>query len=225
MVAGRGEVISDLLGREAIFFDFDGVIVDSHNVKTSAFASLYADDYPHIVNDVIAYHNANGGISRYRKFEYFERVLLGREPTRERLARLADRFADAVVEAVIASPEVEGAEDALRALAHQRTPAYVASGTPEDELKRIVAQRGLGGYFRVVRGSPAEKATILAEVSATHAHNISRCLMVGDAMTDYQAAAAVGMPFLGVVQRGAQSPFPLGTDIIRSFRAPSEAVA
>ncbi|MCR6644454.1 MAG: HAD-IA family hydrolase [Terricaulis sp.] len=211
--------------REAVFFDFDGVIVDSFHVKTRAFAALYADDYPEIVEDVIAYHNANGGVSRHRKFEYFEGVLLGRAPTPQRLDDLAGRFAEAVVEAVIASPEIEGAERLLADLQAQGTPCYVASGTPEEELKMIVARRRLAPYFRAVRGAPAEKAEILAEFIAAHGHDPARCLMVGDALTDYRAAALVGVPFLGVASCAEAAPFPPGVSIVSRFGAPREALA
>jgi phosphoglycolate phosphatase-like HAD superfamily hydrolase len=209
---------------EAVFFDFDGVIVDSHDVKTRAFAALYADEHPGIVEAVMAYHDAYGGMSRYKKFDYFERILLDREPTRERIAELGDRFAGAVVEAVVASPEIPGAGALLHALSQRATPSYVASGTPEEELKQIVTRRGLERYFRAVRGSPAEKAEILGDLSARHAHDVSRCLMVGDAMTDYVAAQAVGMPFLGVVKQGHASPFPQGTTFAATLHVFQEAL-
>lgn len=212
------------LNADAVFFDFDGVIADSHHVKTHAFAALYADEHPHIVSDVIAYHEANGGISRYRKFEHYERQLLGRDPTPERMTVLSDRFATAVVDAVVASPEVPGAGALLQALKARATPCHVASGTPEEELKEIVARRKLADYFHAVRGSPAEKPDILACVSKERGHDVARCVMIGDAMSDYKAARAVGMPFVGVVQRGAISPFPEGTAVVANFWALSEEI-
>ncbi len=210
--------------RQAVFFDFDGVIVDSHHVKTRAFAALYADDHPEIVEQVIAYHNAHGGVSRHRKFEYFETALLGRTPAPERLAYLAERFAEAVVEEVVASPEIEGAEALLQALALRRIPCVVASGTPEDELRMIVERRGLLRYFHDVRGAPAEKADILAESIEAMGLDARACLMIGDAMTDYHAAMNTNVPFLGVVAAGAASPFPAGVRTIESFAAISGAM-
>lgn len=208
-------------GRQAIFFDFDGVIVDSFHVKTRAFAALYADDHPEIVDDVVAYHNAHGGVSRHKKFEYFEGVLLGRTPTQQRLAELADRFAKAVVEQVIASAEIAGAERQLRLLANARTPCFVVSGTPEDELRVIVERRKLSPYFRSVHGAPAEKADILADLIAAHGFDQSRCLMVGDAMTDYRAAMLAGVPFLGVAL--GVSPFPADATVVAGFERESVA--
>ena len=41
-----------------------------------------------------------------------------------------------------------------------------------------------------------------------------RVLFVGDTMTDYRAAAATGLPFLGRVPPGERSPFPEGTRLV-----------
>lgn len=210
-------MIAHFADRDAVFFDFDGVLVDSCEVKARAFAALYADDHPGIVADVLAYHQANMGVVRHKKFEYFERTLLSREPTPERLGHLCEKFEAAVVEAVIACPEISGAGQLLQDLNAARTPCYVASGTPEPELRTIVERRGLTRHFRAVRGAPAEKHEILTEETLTNGHDLSRCLMVGDAMTDYKAARAVGMPFLGVVPEGAASPFPADVLTLTSF--------
>lgn len=207
---------------EAVFFDFDGVILDSCEVKTRAFAALYAGDHPEIVDAVIAYHNANGGVSRYKKFEYYERVLLDREPTPERIAQLADSFAQAVVDEVLACPEIPGARDVLHLLNRRETPCYVVSGTPEEELRMIVRERGLARYFREVRGAPREKHDLLAELVAKYGHEAGRCLMIGDATTDFNAAKAVGMPFLGVVADASRSPFATDVTTIACFRSGME---
>ena len=52
---------------KAIIFDFDGVIVESINVKKEAFEKLYQKYGDEIVYKVIAHHMANGGMSRFEK--------------------------------------------------------------------------------------------------------------------------------------------------------------
>lgn len=212
-------------GLDAVFFDFDGVLVDSMAVKARAFARLYEEDAPQVVRQVTEYHAANGGMSRYKKFEHFERVLLGREPDEKRLTGLGERFASLVVEEVVASPEVEGAGALLCRLKKARIPCYVVSGTPESELRQIVLRRGLSGFFSQVRGSPTEKTQILAELMHAYCHRAECSLMVGDALGDYAAAQAVGMPFLGVVQRGELSPFPAHVPCTTSFLSALEPAA
>ena len=55
---------------QAIIFDFDGVIADSVNIKTVAFAEIYEPFGNHISELVVSHHLINGGMSRYEKFKY-----------------------------------------------------------------------------------------------------------------------------------------------------------
>ena len=51
----------------AVIFDFDGVIVESLDVKADAFRSLFAD-HPEHVDQIVRLHRENLGVSRYEKF-------------------------------------------------------------------------------------------------------------------------------------------------------------
>lgn len=211
---------------QAIFFDFDGVLADSVDVKTDAFAALYAEHGEDVVRRVVAFHLQHGGVSRFEKIRHYETVLLGRPAGEERVRALAGRFSDLVEQAVVRSPWIVGARDCLERL-HGRVPLYVVSGTPEDELRRIVAARGMADYFAGVYGSPRGKAEILAEILARHGYAPAACVMVGDAMTDHTAARTAGVPFVGVAPDGA-SPFPPGTTVLPdlcAFPVPARATA
>lgn len=202
---------------DALLFDFDGVIVESVDIKTTAFAMLYADHGPAVVARVKDYHAAHGGISRFEKFRYFETALLGRPPLDDaREQALGERFAALVVEAVLAAPPVAGIVAVLDR--HRgRVPMYVISGTPQDELCRIVSQRALGDYFAEVHGSPTDKATHIAGILARRGHARERTLMIGDALTDYDAARVNQTLFLGRVAPGVDNPFPPGTPVVPDF--------
>jgi len=208
----------DLEGIEALFFDFDGVLADSVDVKTQAFVALYENRSPDIVSAVVAYHMAHGGVSRMEKIRYYETELLGHAYDPNEVSRLCKLFADLVVEKVVASPEIPGAGEAL-IYWHKRLPLFVVSGTPEEELRTIITLRNMDDLFAGVYGSPRKKDEILQSIITEHALTTIRCLMVGDAMTDYDAAQATGIPFLGIVADGHPSPFPEGTEIRPDLRA------
>ena len=53
------------------FFDCDGVILNSNKVKSEAFALALEGESPELVRKFVQYHQKNGGISRFVKFEYF----------------------------------------------------------------------------------------------------------------------------------------------------------
>jgi phosphoglycolate phosphatase-like HAD superfamily hydrolase len=91
---------------------------------------------------------------------------------------------------------VPGAEAALAAHGALGMPAFVASGTPDDELRMIVSHRGLTGAFHEVHGAPREKPEIVRDLLARHHLAPDQVLFIGDGMSDYRAACEVGLEFL-----------------------------
>ena len=66
-----------------IFFDFDGVILDSVDCKTQAFEAMYAQHGQEIADQVKKHHLENGGVSRFEKFKHWHKKHLGIEITNE----------------------------------------------------------------------------------------------------------------------------------------------
>lgn len=204
---------SNVIPPQIIFFDFDGVLVESVEIKNCAFRKLYAEHGEGVVEKVLAHHAEHGGISRVEKIRHCHWAFLGINLTHQDLTALADRFADDVEELVTACPTVEGTMEMLAAVRKERR-LYIVSGTPEDELQRIVARRGMTAYFDGVFGSPRLKEEIVETVLAHHGVEPGDTLFVGDAMTDYRAARNKGVPFVGRVAASWSNPFPSGTAVI-----------
>lgn len=181
---------------DAIVFDFDGVLVESVNVKTQAFATLYDRYGSFVVEQVVAYHMRNGGLSRFEKFRHFHNKLLGLPLSNEEENRLAAEF-NALVEAeVVAASWVDGAEEFL-AEHYTTLPLFVASGTPEEELKRILKMRNMSHYFHAAFGSPAKKGDILRGILENGGYRPEKVLMIGDSLLDMEGAQEAGICFLG----------------------------
>jgi HAD superfamily hydrolase (TIGR01549 family) len=193
---------------EAIFFDFDGVILDSVNVKTEAFAAMFRKYGPEVEQAVVEYHLANGGVSRYRKFEYYYHHLLNQDISQEKMEQLDAEFSRLSLEGVLDAPFVGGALDTLEKVNSQGVPAFVVSGAPCMEVRHIVAKRELRRYFIEVHGFPRKKQDIMNDIALRFGYRMKDCLMVGDAAADYEAARMCGTQFLGIVREGAPSPFP-----------------
>jgi len=204
---------------QAIIFDFDGVLVESGDIKTQAFANLYQSYDKTIVNEVVRYHKLNGGLSRYKKFRYFQQYLLKKPPlTQNEEEELDKSFSKLVAEAVIASDPVAGANEFVRMEA-SRIPLFIASGTPETELNTIVTRRGLDPYFTEVRGSPKLKEILIAEILSAHDLTPESVLMIGDALIDYQSAQVNNVSFLGRVRIGDKNPFPKHVNTVSDLQA------
>lgn len=201
-----------------IVFDFDGVILESGPIKTRAFVELFSA-YPDSVNAIREYHLANVGVSRYRKFAYIYANLLHAPLRDEDSEMLGRRFEDLVFEQILQCPAVPGAVEALATLHAAGVPLFVASGTPEEELRRIVTLRSLGAYFTGVFGSPARKPDILRSILATQGAAAANALFVGDGRSDYDAAREVGVPFVARQSAEAEVVWPaLGVPVIQDLR-------
>ena len=198
---------------EILVFDFDGVILESADIKTRAFRELFSA-YPDRVDAIVAYHKANAGISRFRKFRYIYEHVLGKPLGLEEERALGERFSDLVVDEVMRCPFVPGALEFLQAYSRTR-PLFLASGTPDGELQRLVAARNLSQFFREVFGSPMEKCAILERILATTDKPRTLLLFVGDGRSDYEAAKAAGVGFIGRAGRGRPHPFEgLGVPVV-----------
>ena len=178
----------------AIAFDFDGVLVESVDIKNRAYARLFEKEGAELVQSILTYHLRNGGVSRFIKFRTIYREILERPLSEREFQLLCDRFSRLVVEEVVAAPWVEGAQDFLVKNKDRYTFAII-SGTPEDELKQIVRSRAMESFFDVVLGSPKEKVALLREVMLRFDLKSEEILFIGDSETDWNAARATKVPF------------------------------
>lgn len=181
---------------QAIFFDVDGVLIDSLEIKGEAFAKTFGE-FPESHDEIVAFHLEQGGINRREKLELIFRSVFRREPTSAELDARVAKFAAYVVDAVIAAPEIRGASQAL---AHwsARTSLHAVSATPTDELVHILNQRGLSDFFTSVQGWPPTKSEAVKAFLDRHNYEPDRCLLVGDSREDFEVARSARIHFVQV---------------------------
>jgi|SRR3972149_175475 len=193
---------------QAVFLDFDGVIIDSVDIKTNAFAEMFRPYGSDIEAKVVEYHLAHGGVSRFEKFKYYYERLLNRSIDETQIQQLGNQFSELVLIKVLEAPFVDGAFETLMKLKALNIPTYLVTGTPQEEIQYILKMRGLEDFFSGVYGAPAKKEHIVHSIIKQSHYSPDACLYVGDALTDYSAAQQNGLHFSGIVPCGAKSLFP-----------------
>lgn len=189
---------------QAFFFDFDGVLADSVEVKTKAFAKLFESYGPDVQAKVVDHHYKNGGMTRRNKFRYYYTEFLKKSLDDMEMERLCRTFSSLVVDEVVSSPEIPGADEFLREW-YRKINCFVISATPDDEIGLIVRKRGLKIYFREVLGSSRSKDENLRILLERYCLEPENCLFFGDAESDYNAAKVHNMPFIGILP-GSDAP-------------------
>lgn len=156
------------------------------------------------MDEIVEYHRAHEGVSRYRKFRHFYEEIIGTEYTEAAGQKLGEEFSALVYEKVLDAPFVKGASEFLERH-HDEYLMFIASGTPAEELVNIVKARGIAGYFRGVYGSPMLKADALRDIMGRHGLSGEELVFVGDAAADRDAAMEAGTNFIARVS-GDGSP-------------------
>ena len=177
-----------------IFWDFDGVIKDSVNVKAWAFMNLFDKCNNEIKERIRLHHESNGGMSRYDKIPIYLKYM-NLKPTKKLINRYSEKFSSLVVEKVITSPWVPGVLEYLKAKKEGQL-YFVTSATPTDELIYILKELNILSIFDDVFGSPITKAKAIENCLKKYQEDPKFCLMYGDAKQDFIAAKENGIPFI-----------------------------
>ena len=186
-----------------VIFDFDGIVLESADIKTDAFPELFAE-HPAHQDAIRAYHLAHQGISRFKKFEWIYAELLRQPLDAATSQALGEGFSALVMEKILAAPFVPGARELLDLLKARGLPMVIVSGTPQGELDDITARRGLRHYFEAIVGSPTEKPVAVRALLERHRLAPQQAVFLGDGLSDHKAAVATGVHFVG--RRTASAP-------------------
>jgi phosphoglycolate phosphatase-like HAD superfamily hydrolase len=197
-VYNKVEMPAPLTAKSLYIFDFDGVLTDSVDVKTQAFAEIYRSYGTQVVEQVIAHHAINGGMSRTNKFKYYHKKFLGLQITLDEIEYLSEIFSGLVVEKIIKSDEVEGVSNILEYCKHKNFICTITSATPEDELRKIVELRGWTELFKFVYGSPESKVDNIEKTLRVTSLSKSEAIFFGDSINDYIAAKVSNIDFIGI---------------------------
>lgn len=181
---------------KTLVFDCDGVVLNSNKVKTQAFYNAALPYGERLAQALVEYHVANGGISRYKKFELFLSEMVPRGVDGPNLDDLLTSYAVEVQNGLLACEVAQGLRDLREKTRH--TNWLIVSGGDQVELREVFSLRCLsclfdGGIF----GSPESKDQILAR--EIESENIKMpSLFIGDSKYDFSASNRVGMDFLFV---------------------------
>lgn len=182
---------------KTFIFDCDGVLLNSNLVKTKAFYQAALPYGEAAAQNLLEYHVANGGVSRYKKFNYFLEHIVPSHisgAVDSDLDSLLSSYATLVKEGLLNCEIAVGLEE----LRHQTRQSrwLVVSGGDQKELRSIFTQRNLTSFFDGgIFGSPDTKDHILDR--ELNNENIQfPALFLGDSKYDYQAAHQAGTDFI-----------------------------
>lgn len=202
---------------DAFFLDFDGVVVESADIKTQAFYDLYLPYGIELANNAKNYHLQYQGVSRYKKFDEIHKLFLHKVCSEDENEKLAAKFSEIVFEKIIEAPLVNGVLDFLKKMQLQEIPVFLLSATPHEELLTICNVREILSYFKSAYGAPYEKSVMGEKIISDYHFDKKNIIFIGDSLSDFKAASALNVTFVGRVPDGEENPFDSSIKIITNF--------
>ncbi len=181
---------------DSLFFDCDGVILNSNQVKTAAFYKAALPYGKDLAQQLADYHVENGGVSRYLKFNTFLTDIVPTGTVGPSLEELLTVYATEVRQGLL---DCEIAPGLIELRKQTRSAVwFVVSGGDQTELRDIFEARGLLHLFNGgIYGSPATKDEILKKLLRQSDTDFSG-VFLGDSRYDFVAANKANLDFVFV---------------------------
>lgn len=186
-------------------FDFDGTLVDSAERKRQAFFEVFPASFSAAIDAVLA-RDPDGSRHHVIPEMIVAARHLGLAADELDAGELIEAYGHAVDDAVATAPAMPHVEAVLRNAG--AATAYVASMTPDEDLKRYLTQRGWLKYLRDSFGYPHAKADVIARLLSRHHIPPDRLIMIGDGKSDREAAERNRCAFHSIANREAIMSIP-----------------
>lgn len=201
--------------KNKIVFDFDGVLVDSNDLKGATFATVLDISSPDKINEIADHHRANPSMGRREKISIYMSRYVENWKAAVDIEQVVGRFSKTVTESLVSQGLIEGAFEFLQTF-NVSHDLQICSSAPAAEIESILSQLGLRDLFSEVCGYPTEKKEFLRSCSVVSANVI----FVGDSQTDLISAENAGVDFIGF----RLTPPQVGVPNVFNFRDLPQAI-
>lgn len=182
---------------KTILWDFDGVLINSLPVRDRGFREVLKGYPQDEIEQLVAYHEHNGGLSRYVKFRHFYEEIRKEEATEEKIDHLAKRFSKIMLDFLI-DPRLlrEGPINFVKEN-FKNYNFHIVSGSDGVELNKICKGLSLDGYFITIEGSPTPKNQLVKDILKKYGYDPKDTCLIGDSINDAEAAKVNEIGFFG----------------------------
>lgn len=181
---------------KTIIWDFDGVIVESNHIREEGFREVLSRFPQEQVEQLLHFHNQNGGLSRYVKFRHFFEEIRGEVVSEEEVQAYAQRFSAIMLDLMKDPSLLIPLTTKFIINNYAKYNMHIASGSDQKELRHLCYELNIAQYFKTIEGSPTPKSEIVKNLIGYSRYNVQETLLIGDAINDFNAASLNGIHFL-----------------------------
>jgi phosphoglycolate phosphatase-like HAD superfamily hydrolase len=173
------------------FFDFDGVIANTNELKLSSFLEIAALHAPALFEQFARFNLDNAGANRVTKVEYLLQ-LMGRSDDESLKMEMLDYLASQIREKLLSASLLPGVKDFLNLLNKRGKECYIVSAGSYNEIELVLKKHSISHHFKEISCFPASKDVFIQRVLESPG---GAAILFGDSIHDHKAAKVVRIDF------------------------------
>ncbi len=176
-------------------FDFDGVILNSHVVKTKAFYRVFLKYGTNIAIKAKKLHLRYMGMPRKKKIDLINSLYLNKSLNKNELNKINIKF-ETIIRNKILKMKLNKNLINFFKLKKKKKIFYISTGTDQSEMINLCKLKKISHFFSKIYGSPKTKMQHISDIIKKNNVNTKDILFVGDSLSDYKAAKIKKVDFI-----------------------------
>jgi len=201
--------------KKTILWDFDGVILDSMEVRDFGFREIFKNSKKKHVSQLIDYHRINGGLSRYVKIRYFFEDIMHESIEADEVMKYAINFSEIMRKELTNPKNLISESVSFIRNNFDKYCFHIVSGSDQEELRFLCKELSIANYFISIHGSPTPKTRLVKELLEKYDYKLAKTCLIGDSINDFEAASLNNISFYGY---NNESLIKLKSNHISSFK-------
>ena len=189
---------SNIFETKIMVFDFDGVIIDSAEVKIDEYRNLFSQFTKNetTLNEIINIYKNSAGIPRETTLKKVFKVVLNKTISNQEVENLSLDFSKRIFRRLEAIEPLKGVLEYLTI--HREVNKYIISGAPNSDVSYLTKKLKLSKYFKSIKGGPLNKKNEMINIRKLTNVKAQEIVYFGDQKNDCIAAKSAGVGFIGI---------------------------
>jgi len=179
-------------------FDFDGVIIDSTEVKVDEYRNLFSQFTKNEVtlNKIINIYRNSAGIPRETTLKKVFKEVLDKTISDQEVENLSLDYSKKIFQRLETILPLKGFLEYIAI--HKEINKHIISGAPNSDVSYLIKKLNLTKYFKSIKGGPLNKKNEITNIRKLAKVKAQNIIYFGDQKNDCIAAKSAGVNFIGI---------------------------
>jgi phosphoglycolate phosphatase len=189
---------TNIFEAKIMVFDFDGVIIDSTEVKVDEYRSLFSQftNNEATLNQIINIYRNSAGIPRETTLKKVFKEFLYKTLSDQEVENLSLDYSKRIFQRLDAIEPLKGFLEYLTI--HKKINKHIISGAPNSDVSYLIKKLNITKHFKSIKGGPLNKKNEITNIRKLAKVKAKDIVYFGDQNNDYIAAKSAGVGFIGI---------------------------